>query len=770
MKKLNFRAIFIVMLIVVLALALVACDKEKEEDKGNGGDGGSQSTANVENVKTYFNTLWDLTSGIGGESVASNEDLAISLDLGIALGTVDIGGNSVQNLNVGLGIDAILDRSSNESSANTAFKIKIYGTGNENWGTVYYFFNDPANVYIDFAGQNIRIPFNYESKDGKYTTETFSKSFYELLNKDIELLNGKSAVEAIEFFTKDLGADWTLNTLVGGVTKLFNLDLKELLYPTDPNASLNIGQMLEQYLQITQDDLFDTAGNLDIKNVLTNEMVAQILFKNDKTKVTATSGHTEISMSLIGTVLKTMDIGALINDSTTIELDYGIADNKIDGFDISLTFGSISAKVGTKAVMPKVTISVNDLSIGKASKSGIQMAANKDSYTNEVAIDASLALDLKGISISLDALLDSKEDAAPATEDSQESTQVWGDKIKERLSAYLEKNNIKDIALDGKLEIGAYGKVDLANRTDKGQTNTTALKAWLAYGDANIVEMSFVGDTIAVKVNQEAEIGGVKVVDALISLFGDDAYGLLCQFLKKTEGEAFATQLFEDDTHLVVNPKFQGAVWTNINIAKNFNDLVNGLLDRFFGNSESQPSDKTDGATPSAEAATGTVAKIASTIKAVLPYINTEDGLTIDVTNKTIGQVVAEVGKIWDSNMGKESNFIQSIIAWDKDNMLDTAIKMISIKGAKYTTSTEFLTELFKSNAKVGLSIGAEGINLGVDVTVNKDSSVSLAIDFSASALDASSIVDLGKDVSGTSDGWYYYAFAEAQETPEAGK
>lgn len=756
MKKLNFRAIFIVMLIVVLALALVACDKEKEDDKGNGGGGGGQSTASVENVKTYFNTLWDLTSGIGGESVASNEDLAVSLDLGISLGSVDVGGNAVQNLNLGLGIDAILDRSSNESSANTAFKIKIYGTDNENWATVYYFFNDPANVYIDFAGQNIRIPFNYESKDGKYTTETFSKSFYDLLNKDFEdgALKGKSVVDAIDFFTNDLGANWTLNTLVGGVTKLFDLNLKDMLYPTDPNASLNIGQMLEQYLQITQDDLFDSNGNLDVKNVLTNEMVAQILFKNDKTKVTATSGHTEISMSLIGSVLKTMDIGALINESTIIELDYGIANNKIDGFDISLTFGSLSTKVGTKAVMPKATISINNLSIGKAPKTGLEMNADKSKYSNEVAINASVALDLKGIDVDL--------------------TQIGYD----RLNTLVEKYpNIANLNLDGKLEIGAYGKVDLANRTDKGQTNTTALKAWLAFGDTHIADMSFVGDTIAVKINQDAEIDDVKVVDALISLFGDKAYDLLCKFLKDAEGKAFAAQLFKDETHLVVNPEFEGAVWTNINIAKNFNDLVNGLLDRFFGNSEAKPEDKpadsgenADGATSSAEGATGTFSKIASTIKAVLPYINTADGLTIDVTSKSIGKVVAEVGKIWDSNMGKEANFIQTIIDWDKDKMLDTAIKMISIKDVKYTTSTEFLTELFKSKAKVVLSIGEEGIGLGVDVTVNEECSVSLAIDFSASALDAKSIDDLAKDVNEAGNGWYYYAFTEATETPEAGK
>lgn len=755
MKKLNFRAIFIVMLIVVLALALVACDKEKEDDKGNGGGGGGQSTASVENVKTYFNTLWDLTSGIGGESVASNEDLAVSLDLGIALGTVDVGGNAVQNLNLGFGIDAILDRSSNESSANTAFKIKIYGTDNENWATVYYFFNDPANVYIDFAGQNIRIPFNYESKDGKYTTETFSKSFYDLLNNDFEngVLKGKSVADAIDFFTNDLGANWTLNTLVGGVTKLFDLNLKDMLYPTDPNASLNIGQMLEQYLQITQDDLFDSNGNLDVKNVLTNEMVAQILFKNDKTKVTATNGHTEISMSLIGSVIKTMDIGALINESTIIELDYGIANNKIDGFDISLTFGSLSTKVGTKAVMPKATISINNLSIGKAPKTGLEMDADKSKYSNEVAINASVALDLKGIDVDL--------------------TQIGYDRLNTLVETYP---NIANLNLDGKLEIGAYGKVDLANRTDKGQTNTTALKAWLAYGDTHIADMSFVGDTIAVKINQDAEIDDVKVVDALISLFGDDVYQLLCQFLKDAEGKAFAAQLFKDETHLVVNPEFQGAVWTNINIAKNFNDLVNGLLDRFFGNSEAKPEDKpadsenADGATPSAEGATGTFSKMASTIKAVLPYISTEDGLTIDVTSKSIGKVVAEVGKIWDSNMGKEANFIQTIIDWDKDKMLDTAIKMISIKGAEYTTSTEFLTELFKSNAKVGLSIGEEGIGLSLDVTVNKECSVSLAIDFSASALDAKSIDDLAKDVNEASKGWYYYAFTEATETPEAGK
>lgn len=771
MKKLNFRAVLILLLVVVLSFALVACGDKDKDDDGGKKPTPKPSTGTIEDVKSYFNTLWDLTSGIGSEAVAENEDLQVSLDLGITLQTVDTGAEVKQEIALGLGIEAILDRShqTEKNSDNTAFKINISAGDDETVATVYYFFNDPANVYIDFAGQNIQIPYNLElpskdTDDGKFTPEDFSAFFYNWLYNDKfteGALANKSIADVLAYFTDGLGSNWTLNSLVGGVTQLFNLDIKGMLFPTDPKDS-PLGMDLTSILGsigLTKDNMFDTNGNLDIKSILTNESLATMLFNATKTRVTATSAHTEINMATLGGLLSSFigDLGSIINSSLGISLDYGINNGEIDGFDIGLTFGSITAMVDGAEVSPKVILSVNDLSIGKASKSGLKMAADKSKYTNEVAVDAKVALDLKGISIDLDALLDEAE--APATsanEDAIEATPSWGDTIKERLSTYLTKNNIEGIALDGALEIGVYGKVDVASRPDvnKDEVNKTSLKAWVKYGKANIVEMSFVGDRIAVKVNQDATIGGVKVVDALISLFGDNAYDLLVKYFGYG-GKDFAAQLFADETHLVVNSQFKGAVWSGINLGKNFNDLINKAME-WIGGSEETPEETPEGnAATSAE--DSTITKVIKTIQKVLPYINTKNGLTIDVTGKTVGQAVAEIGGIWDSAMSKQENFIGTIVDWDKDEYLATVIKMISLKGVEYNDATEFLTKLFASNAKVNIDLGKDGISLDVDVDVNEDCGVELSIEFSASKLTA--ITDLGADVTEVGNGWYYYAF-----------
>lgn len=763
MKKLNFRAILILLLVVVLAFALVACgdkDDKKDDDKkpSNKPSGTIDKTANV---KEYFNTLWDLTSGIGSDAVGENEDLAISLDLGLGLDTVEIDGTVHQSVDLGLGIEAILDRSSKESSENTAFKISIHGAKNENIATVYYFFNDPANIYIDFAGQNIVVPYNYESSDGTLSTENFSALFDNLVN-NVDVYKDNSVADLIAYFSNGLGSDWTLNSLVGAVTQLFDLNLKEILFDAEKSPigeyTSTVVSVLGQ-LGLNQGNMFDANGDLDLKSILTNEYLASMLFKNDMTDVSATAGHTEINMGILGLLRSFLgDLSSIINDQLVIELDYGINNNAIDGFEIGVTVGSIGATLDGTTVMPKVRIAINDLSIGKAPSTGLEMATKKDNYSSDIAVDAKVALDLKGITLNLEALLDN-EDATTSTEDAPaEETPApeksYGDILKERLSALGKTYNLKALNLDGTLEIGVYGKVDIASRPDKDSkdVNETALKAWLKYGNANIVEMSFVGDRIAVVVNQDAKIGDVKVVDALISLFGDKAYDALAGFFG-AEGQKFANELFADEAHLVVNPSFKGAVWTGINLGKNFNDLVNMAIDYIFGGAAETPE---EGAAPSAEGSLP-IAKIVSTITAVLPYINTENGLAIDVTGKTVGEAVAEIGKIWDKDMGTQSNFIGTIVEWDKDHMLDTAIKMIGLKGVEYTDATTFLTELFKSHAKLGLSLGEDGISLGLDVDVNDNCGVGLSIDFTASAL--TEIADLGKDVSELGNGWYYYAF-----------
>lgn len=749
MKKLNFRAILILLLVVVLAFALVACgDKDKDTDKGNnGGDttnnggnnnggnnnGGNGNTddddaKNIANVKSYFNTLWNLTSGIGSEEVADNEDLAISLDLGIALETVDSFKKVYQSIDLGIGVEAILDRSSEGSSANTAFKISIHGKDNENWATFYYFFNDPSNIYIDFAGQNIVLPYNYESKDGKVTPDQFKTLFYNFVNKDV--LDDKSVMDIVAFFTDDLGADWTLNTLVTGVTKLFNIDnLKGMLFPEDSDNPQNstmatIGGILG-YVGLNEDNMFDKNNNLDLESILTSETIASVLFKGENTTVTEKGAHTEVDLSLLSMVQSYLkEWSEIVNDQLIVELDYGIKDNQIDGFDIGVTFGSISAKVNKKTVMPKVTISINDLSIGKASKDGLKMATDKTNYSKEIAVDAKADCSLCGITIDL--------------------SQVNSERVDVLVEKYPSVST--GIKLDGTLEIGVYGKLDIANIINKDQTNTTALKAWVSFDNVNIIEMSMVGDRVAIVVNQEAKIDGVNIADAIISLFGDKVYDMMCKSLGN-EGARIAEQLFDDDTHLVINSEFKGVVITGNDVARNFNEIINTVIGMICKKDETG-----DVATVAAE--DSTITKVIKTIRKILPYINTEDGLTIDITNKTIGQVVEEIGKIWDRAIGNQNNIINGIIAKDESSILTIMSQIIKLNGFYYDDAEGLLAELFASNALISLDFGEDGISLDVDVDVNMDCGVDLSISLKATEL--TEIVDLGKDVNEVGNGWYY--------------
>ena len=181
MKKISIRSLFIVILALVLVFALVACGNKDDNKGGNtGGGGGGQTTPenDVTNVKNYFNTLWEKSTGIGGEKIGETDDLKVSLGLTVALDFADSNGSVKDSIDLGILLDVVLDRSSKDSSTNTAIKAKFYDpTSGENWFTAYYFFNDVDNIYIDYAGHNVKIPFSY-------LNDTYNKNFYNFVFND----------------------------------------------------------------------------------------------------------------------------------------------------------------------------------------------------------------------------------------------------------------------------------------------------------------------------------------------------------------------------------------------------------------------------------------------------------------------------------------------------------------------------------------------------------------------------------------------------------
>ena len=747
MKKISIRSLFIVVLALVLVFALVACGNT---GGGGGGNTGGQTTPanDVTNVKNYFNTLWEKSTGIGGEAIGEKDDLKVSLDLAVALDLVDGNGQGYDTLDLGIALELVLDRSSGtDKSTNTAIKAKFYDPSNgENWFTAYYFFNDVDNIYIDYAGQNVKIPFSY-------LNDTYNKNFYNFIFND-KPVKGKSIAEVVTALTKNMGSSWDLNVLIGDVMKAFDVDVAKF-----KDTISGVLGMLDGF---NVDDAFDAQGNLNIKSILTNDMIAGF-FANDETTTVTKGDVTTYTTKLASS---TLDMLSLFGDS----LPAGLMD-VIEGLDLTLQFttkndaiDSFTIKVGLPAlegenanvnnVYPVVAITINELDFAKASKGEIEnsMAVERDNYTTEAVIDAEVAIDLKGIT--LNALAFDKEGYARF---SKVNTAIGG-------------------GLDN-LALSLSGKLDLKNKENNG----TVAKAALTYKGVNIVEASFKDGTLAVKVNQEAKIGDVKILDTLVRLFGDYAYSFVKTTFFKGNAEdaalkAFATKFFgcdieaelaKDPQERVVplNESFQGAVWNGIDVPQLVQGLIKQVLNKLFP-------PKTDGNAGAAVAKDLIITKVADTVVAALPLIKSTNGKLVVATNankafknaySSVGNTVQTIGKIWWEKNAKP--FTETLIEGDKDNWLPVFANALKVAGTTYGDKADaekvktFLNEMFACTAEVTLDISeANGFELGVKADVNASAGVAVSVKLGAKAYDATQYTNLAPDVE--TDGWFVYTFA----------
>ena len=768
MKKLSIRSLLIVVLALVLVFSLVACG-----DKDKGGNNGGNNTPPTPpdptaNVKNYFNTLWEKSTGIGGEKIGANDDLKVSLGLTVALDFADSNGSVKDSIDLGILLDVVLDRSSGtDKSTNTAIKAKFYDpTSGENWFSAYYFFNDVDNLYIDYAGQHVQIPFSY-------LNDTYNKNFYNFVFNDKVIKDkvddkgqvtkeGKTIAQIITALTKNMGSSWDLNVLIGDVLKVFDIDIK--------SAKDTISGVLEM-IGIKADDAFDAQGNINIKNILTNDTVAEF-FVNDETTTTTENGVTTYVTKLAPSVLDMLSmVGGSLPESLKGLLDV------IDGLDLALEFttkndaiDSFTIRAGLPAiegenanvvdVHPVVAITITDLDFAKASKGEIEnsMATAKSNYTQDVVLDAEVAIDLKGIT--LNALAFDKEGYARF---SKVNTAIGG--------------GLDNIVLDGTLALTLNGKLDLKNKENNG----TVAKAALTYKGVNIVEASFVNGTLAVKVNQEAKIGDVKILDTLVRLFGDYAYSFVKTTFFKGNAEdaalkAFATKFFgcdieaelaKDPQERVVplNESFQGAVWNGIDVPQLVQGLIKQVLNKLFP-------PKTDGNAGTAVATDPIITKVADTVVAALPLIKSTKGKLVVATNDnkafkgnyaTVGNAVTTIGKIWWVKDAKP--FTETLITNDKGGWLPVFANALKVAGTTYGDKADaekvktFLNEMFACTAEVTLDISeANGVELGVKADVNASAGVAVSVKLGAKAYDSTQYTNLAPAVE--TDGWFVYTFA----------
>lgn len=768
MKKLSIRSLLIVVLALVLVFSLVACG-----DKDKGGNNGGNNTPPTPpdptaNVKNYFNTLWEKSTGIGGETIGEKDDLKVSLGLTVALDFADGNGSVKDSIDLGILLDVVLDRSSGtDKSTNTAIKAKFYDpTSGENWFSAYYFFNDVDNLYIDYAGQHVQIPFSY-------LNDTYNKNFYNFVFNDKVIKDkvddkgqvtkeGKTIAQIITALTKNMGSSWDLNVLIGDVLKVFDIDIE--------SAKGTISGVLEA-VGIKADDAFDAQGNINIKNILTNDTVAEF-FVNDETTTTTENGVTTYVTKLAPSVIDMLSmVGGSLPESLKGLLDV------IDGLDLALEFttkndaiDSFTIRAGLPAiegenanvvdVHPVVAITITDLDFAKASKGEIEksMATAKSNYTQDVVLDAEVAIDLKGIT--LNALAFDKEGYARF---SKVNTAIGG--------------GLDNIVLDGTLALTLNGKLDLKNKENNG----TIAKAALTYKGVNIVEASFVNGTLAVKVNQEAKIGNVKILDTLVRLFGDYAYSFVKTTFFKGNAEdaalkAFATKFFgcdieaelaKDPQERVVplNESFQGAVWNGIDVPQLVQGLIKQVLNKLFP-------PKTDGNAGTAVATDPIITKVADTVVAALPLIKSTNGKLVVATNDnkafkgnyaTVGNAVTTIGKIWWVKDAKP--FTETLITNDKGGWLPVFANALKVAGTTYGDKADaekvktFLNEMFACTAEVTLDISeANGVELGVKADVNASAGVAVSVKLGAKAYDSTQYTNLAPAVE--TDGWFVYTFA----------
>lgn len=767
MKKLSIRSLLIVVLALVLVFSLVACG-----DKDKGGNNGGNNTPppppdTTANVKNYFNTLWEKSTGIGGEKIGETDDLKVSLGLTVALDFADGNGSVKDSIDLGILLDVVLDRSSKDSSTNTAIKAKFYDpTSGENWFSAYYFFNDVDNIYIDYAGQHVQIPFSY-------LNDTYNKNFYNFVFNDKVIKDkvddkgqvtkeGKTIAQIITALTENMGSSWDLNVLIGDVLKVFDIDIK--------SAKDTISGVLGM-IGIKADDAFDAQGNINIKNILTNDTVAEF-FVNDETTTTTENGVTTYVTKLAPSVLDMLSmVGGSLPESLKGLLDV------IDGLDLALEFttkndaiDSFTIRAGLPAiegenanvvdVHPVVAITITDLDFAKASKGEIEksMATAKSNYTQDVVLDAEVAIDLKGIT--LNALAFDKEGYARF---SKVNTAIGG--------------GLDNIVLDGTLALTLNGKLDLKNKENNG----TVANAALTYKGVNIVEASFVNGTLAVKVNQEAKIGDVKILDTLVRLFGDYAYSFVKTTFFKGNAEdaalkAFATKFFgcdieaelaKDPQERVVplNESFQGAVWNGIDVPQLVQGLIKQVLNKLFP-------PKTDGNAGTAVATDPIITKVADTVVAALPLIKSTKGKLVVATNDnkafkgnyaTVGNAVTTIGKIWWVKDAKP--FTETLITNDKGGWLPVFANALKVAGTTYGDKADaekvktFLNEMFACTAEVTLDISeANGVELGVKADVNASAGVAVSVKLGAKAYDSTQYTNLAPAVE--TDGWFVYTFA----------
>lgn len=348
----------------------------------------------------FFNDLWAATNSIAGNKIEEDDDVAISIDVNAIFRVQDKTAVS-KNLNLGIRIKLVYDKDSESS----AIMLSIYDIKTDTiWFSLYFYLDDPYNLYIDFDGKT--IPFGF---DTGYNSEwsTIMNDFFTM--KIIGTSeNVMSIAQLVDVVSEVAGENFDFGDLINSVVKILNLVTNvssvELLtkYEDVINETLGITNFVNDDGTI---NLLDALNSPVIKTFLKN---VKIVENNDgSSSYSLDLVLADVAQQVIATLVdkENPGIGTALLKNSVFHVSYNVT-NKGDivNFKIVGDFKNLNYydKKESKYIYPILELELRDLKILpiKASfeedKKFFNMKENVDEH---VTAEVSLKFESKGINL-----------------------------------------------------------------------------------------------------------------------------------------------------------------------------------------------------------------------------------------------------------------------------------------------------------------------------------------------------------------------------------
>lgn len=401
------KTLLIVVLALIMVVSLVACDKDD--------DNKNQSNNNENNqgeTSEYFKKLWNLSSKIGADTIGNDDTIALDLDMELSLGTrqVKVPYALLQQIDLGIELQAVVDRKNgvqdatasaeaqdNRRKNKTAVKLRLYDpSANNQILALYLFADDLENLYIDFAGQSVKVPNNVAEV---VWNEVLGNSTYlgdeipnGLLNKFIGEENAKQSInDIINTFVSKFGDNWTLNTLINGLVKMFDINLSELI----TNLGEDAAGVLKALGISSAADILDSNGDVDLMKLLSGTLGKAFAYseKQDGSVKTYKADISETLSALAGN----FGMGGLFRKGRNeLSLNFTEENNALKDFFITAKFGGIDCSIDGKSAVPEITLKINKLRVQKANEDN-SVKIDKGNFSPDIALNEKLSIKLDGL-------------------------------------------------------------------------------------------------------------------------------------------------------------------------------------------------------------------------------------------------------------------------------------------------------------------------------------------------------------------------------------